>query len=327
MPQSFKNARRWLFRASAAAMLIAGISPAASAQTPDTGIITLCVARNGKIIGVDIKCKNKNFQLTWNIPGPQGAQGPQGEVGPAGPTGAAGPTGSQGGVGPVGPTGPMGALGLTGPEGVQGLTGPSGPTGNVGFPGPTGPTGAIGLMGASGTPSFGPGDNVTILSGGTLGGTIGGFAHIVLNDTSGSGGLPTFPLFMGAGNGASGQGVPPPGQPQNSVQVPTPGGTAFNLYALISPTDSGTPGTAYVFVVCNEADCTIFTTPYCELGNDFPGPNTIFCQSDNSGGPLGLDFLPGDTMSIEAYSFEANPTNPVNVAWSMDFGIASEDAF
>jgi hypothetical protein len=56
MPQSFKNAWRWLVGASAAAMLIASISPAANAQIPDTGIITICVARNGKIIGVDHVC-------------------------------------------------------------------------------------------------------------------------------------------------------------------------------------------------------------------------------------------------------------------------------
>ena len=71
MPQSFKNAWRWLVGASAAAMLIASISPAANAQTPDTGIISLCVARNGKIVGVNIHCKPHNFQLTWNIPGPR----------------------------------------------------------------------------------------------------------------------------------------------------------------------------------------------------------------------------------------------------------------
>ena len=184
MPQSFRNAWRWLIGASAAAMLIASISPAANAQTPDTGVITLCVARNGKIVGVDIQCKPHNLQLTWNIPGPQGPQGLQGYMGPAGAPGSVGPTGSQGLVGIVGPTGPMGSMGLTGPEGDPGLTGPTGPTGNSGHPGPTGPTGDMGMTGPSGTPSFPfpSNDNVELLSGGTLGGTIGGAANIQLTE-------------------------------------------------------------------------------------------------------------------------------------------------
>ena len=135
MPQSFKNAWRWLVGASAAAMLIASISPAANAQqsVPDTGPITVCVGTAGKVDGVNIKCPKRDFQLTWNIPGPTGPTGVQGATGPAGPVGLAGFTGTQGLVGPVGPTGPMGPVGFTGPEGAQGITGPSGPTGNVWF--------------------------------------------------------------------------------------------------------------------------------------------------------------------------------------------------
>src|ERR1700687_2920889 len=144
MPQSFRNAWRWLLGASAAAMLIASISPAANAQTPDTGIISICVVRNGLIVGVDITRENGSFKLIWKIPGAQGPQGIQGNVGPAGAPGAVGPTGSQGPVGPVGPTGPMGAVGLTGPAGVQGVTGPAGPTGDVGRTGQVGPTGLMG---------------------------------------------------------------------------------------------------------------------------------------------------------------------------------------
>src|SRR5260370_25091332 len=144
MPQSFKNAWRWLVGASAAAMLIASISPAAYAQTPDTGIIKLCVTKAGKIAGIDHACRKGSFELIWNIPGAQGPQGPQGFVGPAGAPGAVGPTGAQGDVGPVGPPGPMGAVGLTGPWGVQGVTGPAGPTGDVRKTGPVGPTGLMG---------------------------------------------------------------------------------------------------------------------------------------------------------------------------------------
>ena len=116
MPQSFKNAWRWLVGASAAAMLIAAIAPASTAlaQTPDTGPLSLCIARSGKIIGVGHVCKNHNIALNWNIPGAQGPQGLQGYTGPAGAPGAVGPTGSQGLVGPVGPTGPLGATGIDG---------------------------------------------------------------------------------------------------------------------------------------------------------------------------------------------------------------------
>ena len=242
MPQSFRNAWRWLVGVSAAAMLIASLSPASSAQaqTPDTGIITLCVARNGKIVGVDIQCRPHNLQLTWNIPGAQGPQGAQGYTGPAGAPGGPGETGVQGPVGPVGPTGPMGSIGLTGPAGVQGVTGPAGPTGNVGHPGPTGPTGAIGETGPSGTPTFPPGtnDNEEILTGGTLGGTIGAAAAIQLTQFSGADFVPTTPLYLGPGNGASGEGIfsippAPVAAPQTSVQVPTPGGTAFNCERIV----------------------------------------------------------------------------------------------
>lgn len=337
MPQSFKNPWRWLVGASAAAILIATISPASNAlaQTPDTGIIKLCVARSGKIIGINHVCKNHNFELIWNIPRPQGPAGSQGFVGPAGAPGAVGPTGSQGLVGPVGPTGPMGSVGLTGPAGVQGVTGPAGSTGNVGHPGPTGPPGAAGPVGPSGTPSFGPGDNVEILSGGTLGGTIGGDAGIQLNSVSGDLGAPTFPLYLGPGNGASGQGTTsmppaPVAGPQTSVQVPTPGGTAFNLWVSIAPGDAGPLGSDYTFIVCNEADCDITINPFCKLGDDsFPDTDTTVCSSSTQlGSALSLDYLPGDTLSIQAYRSEAAiTTNTVDVRWSMDYAIAPADAF
>jgi hypothetical protein len=334
MPQSFKNAWRWLVGASAAAILIATISPASTAlaQTPDTGIIKLCVSRNGRVVGVNHVCKNRNFQLVWNIPGPQGPQGLQGNVGPAGAPGAVGPTGSQGLVGPVGPTGPLGAMGLTGPAGVQGVTGPAGPTGNVGRPGPTGP---VGLAGPTGTPAPFTGDNVEILTGGTLGGTIGGAAGIQLASSSGFLAAPQFPIYLGPGNGASGQGITsippaPVAAPQASVQVPTPGGTAFNLWVSIAPGDAGPLGSQYTFIVCNEADCDITMNPFCQVGNDsFPGTDTTVCSSSTQlGSAPSLDYLPGDTLSIQAYRSEAAvTTNTVDVRWSLDYAIAHADAF
>ena len=337
MPQSFKNAWRWLVGASAAAMLIAAIAPASTAlaQTPDTGPLSLCISRSGKIIGVGHVCKNHNIALNWNIPGAQGAQGLQGYTGPAGAPGAVGPTGSQGLVGPVGPTGPLGAMGITGPAGVQGVTGIAGPTGNTGFPGPTGPVGAMGPQGPSGIPSYGPGDNVEIISGGTLGGTISGAAGISLTQFSGNLGVPTTPLYFGPGNGASGEGIfsippAPVAAPQTSVEVPTPGGTAFNMTVAITPTDAGPLGAQYTFILCNEADCDITTNPFCSVANDsFPDPDSTVCSTSTFvGSALSLDYAPGDTLSIQAYKSEAAiPTNSVDVNWSLDYAIAPANAF
>ena len=326
MPQSFKHAWRWLVGASAAAILIASISPAANAQTPDTEIISICVARNGKITGVNVPCRNKNFKLTWNIPGAPGPLGAPGLTGPTGPSGAAGPTGEQGAVGAVGPSGPMGSTGLTGPDGVMGEIGPTGPTGNVGFPGPTGPTGAVGEVGPSGTPTYplGSNDNVEILSGGTLGGVIGGAANIQLDDSTGFDGAPVSPIFMGPGNGASGNGIsypssPPTPNPQTSVQVPLPGGTAFNLLVSLAPSDPGA-GSQYTFAVCNGEDCDFFVNncTIAGLATTCTTPDGAFTE-----------YLPGDTISIEAWnSTDDDPVaNTSDVKWSMDFAIGPSDAF
>jgi len=340
MPQSFRNAWRWLLGASAAAMLIASISPAANAQTPDTGIITVCIGRNGRVLGINHRCKDRNFQLKWNIPGPQGPQGPQGNVGPAGAPGAVGPTGSQGLVGGVGMMGPMGSVGLTGPAGAQGVTGPPGPTGDLGRPGHVGPTG---VMGPSGVPAGLTGDNVEILSGGTLGSTIGSNAGIQLTMDTGALGMPTTPIYMGPGNGASGLGITsippaPVAGPQTSVQVPTPGGTAFNLVVTIGPSDSGALGSQYSFVVCNEADCDITMNPFCQVAHDATpsGNDTTACSSNlQTGSARALDYLPGDTLSIQAFNSEATfpggsviPPPPIlDVRWSLDYAIAPASAF
>jgi hypothetical protein len=331
MPQSFKHAWRWLVGASAAAILIASISPAANAQGPDTGIISICIARNGDITGVNIPCRNRNFKLIWNIPGAPGPMGAPGAVGPTGPIGAAGPTGEQGAVGPVGPSGPMGAMGETGPYGAMGEIGPTGPTGNVGFPGPTGPTGAVGAVGPSGVPSFpaGSNDDVEILSGGTLGGTVGGAAGIRLDENTGFDGVPTTPLFLGPGNGASGNGIafpfppPPPtvptANPQTSVAVPVPGGTAFNLFVSLAPDGAGGDGADYTFIVCDNGDCDITLNPFCTISGAATSCNTTGF----------LDYLPGDTLSIEAYNSSGVDitTEISDIRWSMDFAISSSDAF
>ena len=291
MPQSYKNAWRWLVGASAAAMLIASISPAANAQE-----ISLCISRKGKIVGIDIPCENHNIRLDWNLPGAAGSQGLQGPTGPTGPNGAAGPTGSQGAVGAAGLQGPMGSVGLTGPEGVQGVTGAAGPTGNTG---PTGYMGAAGPTGPTGT--NGPnGDDVTTLTGGSLGDTVGADAKIQLTDALIG---PPF-LYMGPGNGAD--------FAQSTVAVPVPGGEAYHLQVVVS----GTPGLAlavavgtYTFSVCDNANCATGIT--CSIAGS---ATTCFDDVDT------WAFNPGDTISIQAYN-SAGAANTANVSWSLDYAL------
>ena len=149
--------------------------------------------------------------------------------------------------------------------------------------------------------------------------------------------MPTTPLYLGPGNGASGEGIfspdsppAPVAAPQTSVEVPTPGGTAFNMTVSITPTDAGPLGAEYTFILCNEADCDIMTNPYCKVANDsFPNPDSTVCSTNTFiGSAPSLDYLPGDTLSIQAYKSEAAiPTNTVDVSWSLDFAIASADAF
>lgn len=282
MPQSYNHAWRWLVGASAAAMLIASIPPAANAQE-----ISLCISRKGKIVGIDVPCEDHNIALVWNLPGAVGLQGVQGPTGPTGPLGAAGPTGSQGAVGAAGLQGPLGSVGLTGPEGAQGMTGAAGPTGNTG---PTGFIGAAGPTGPSGTNGF-DGDYTTTLTGGSLG-AVGADAGIQLTDAL------LFPpvLYMGPGNAAD--------FVQANVAVPVPLGAAYDLQVQLS----APPGGAYIFLVMDNSTptdivCGIATTD-------------TTCSDDTD---LWL-FNPGDTISILAYNFIGSPAT-VDVSWSLDYAL------
>jgi len=226
---------------------------------------------------------------------------------------------------------------------VVGVFGPTGPTGNTGFPGPTGPIGLVGPTGPSGEPTFpaGSNDNVEVLSGGTLGGTIGNAASIQLTEDTGFDSMSTTPIFMGPGNGASGNGIafpfppPPPTVPlanaQSSVEVPMPGGTAFNMLISLAPGDAGTAGAEYTFIICNGADCDITANPFCRIHHfPFPGPDPTTCNTTTyPGSTPALTFLPGDTLSVEAYNSSGigQTTNVSDLRWSMDFAISSEDAF
>jgi hypothetical protein len=311
MPQSLKHAWRWFAGASAAAMLIASVPSAAKAEvTPSPNPITICVGRTGRIVGINIECRPNNTQLDWNIPGPPGPQGDQGYQGPKGPKGPAGLIGPQGPVGNAGLRGPKGAQGPTGPTGPQGPTGDPGPVGNRGPTGDQGPVGIQGPPGKDGIDGIN-GDAITILTGGTLGGKIGADAAIQLSPTTGSGGTPTFPLYLGPGNGAD--------IDQVSVETPTPGGAAFHLQVAIDPIDPGGPagtGGEYQFIVCNENLCSLGDLS-CNIANDIPTrPHEKTCANRDDD----VNYAPGDTISVQAYNSE-NSTNTVDVVWSLDFGI------
>jgi len=298
MPQSLKYAWRWLMGASAAAMLIASIPASANALTDGTPpLITLCVSRNGKVVGINLECKPHQIQLTWNIPGPVGAPGFQGDQGPQGVTGEVGPVGPQGLVGNTGLPGPAGAKGATGPTGQQGPSGIAGPIGNTGPIGPQGPTGDQGTPGTNGT----DGDNISTLTGGTLGDKVGGDSLIQLTPLT----AVSAPLYLGPGNAAS--------TDQSSVQVPTPGGEAFNLRVALSNTPSGSLD--YNFIVCNELECDPLKVT-CTIED---AETTCFDNTHE------VEFLPGDTLSIQAFSSDAVTGNTVNVSWSLDYAFQSID--
>ena len=337
MPQSFDERVALARRSISGCDVSSEISPAANAQqsVPDTGRITVCVGTAGKVDGVNIKCPKRDFQLTWNIPGPTGPTGVQGATGPAGPVGLAGFTGVQGDVGPVGMTGPMGPV-VSGPEGAQGITGPSGPTGNVGFAGPTGASGARGVTGETGT-SLPPGDNVVILSGGGLGGTIGNAAAITLEGLPGAWRCRPRRSTSDPETALRARASPPslrsPMLTPASVQVPDSGRHGVQYVGFYCAYRCGCNGASYTFVICNGADCSETTNPFCAVQVGIlppPPPNTTTSCTTTGfpASPDSLDFLPGDTLSIQAYaSGGAVVYNPVSVSWSMDYAIDSSDAF
>jgi hypothetical protein len=72
------------------------------------------------------------------------------------------------------------------------------------------------------------------------------------------------------------------------------------------------------------------TNPFCRVADDpFPsGDSTVCSTSTFIGSPLAEDYLPGDTLSIQAFKGEAAiSTNTVDVRWSLDYAIAPADAF
>jgi hypothetical protein len=95
-----------------ALLVVGGGAYALASSTSVT--ITVCVSHNGGALYRAKRCAKRDKQLSWNKPGPTGAQGKQGAQGSEGPQGIQGAQGVQGakgdtgGVGPVGPT--VGAL-------------------------------------------------------------------------------------------------------------------------------------------------------------------------------------------------------------------------
>jgi hypothetical protein len=332
MPQSFKYAWRWLMGASAAAMLIASIPGAANALTPGTPpLITLCISRKGTITAINLQCRPHQIQLTWNIPGPTGDPGVQGLQGPDGVTGEVGPVGPMGPVGVPGLPGPAGSKGPTGPTGPQGPTGDTGLIGNTGPLGPVGPVGDQGPTGLNGV----DGDHIGTLTGGDLGARIAANASIQLTPDTGSGGNPTFPLYFGPGNGADRASISPDSG-QAAVQVPTAGGEAFHLEVSLSQDPGGPAGTGggYIFILCNEihlpggnteTNCDLNGVS-CEIANDVgglnPRPHETMCSDDSHE----LDYLPGDSLSLQAYNLEQS-TNTVDVSWSLDYALGPDSDF
>jgi type VI protein secretion system component Hcp len=71
-------------------------------------------------------CKDKDWQISWNMAGAPGPKGDQGEPGQAGPMGYPGAQGVAGPAGPQGLAGPQGPQGAAGPEGPAGPQGPQG---------------------------------------------------------------------------------------------------------------------------------------------------------------------------------------------------------
>jgi hypothetical protein len=190
----------------------------------------------------------------------------------------------------------------------------------------------MGPVGNQGTPGLNglDADHIGTLTGGTLGGTVGAFTSIQLDPSTGSGGFPTFPLYMGPGNGAD-RGSVSVNSGQAAVQVPTPGGEAFHLEVKISHDPGGPAGTggAYEFVVCNEIHVAGNTETNCDpavlscnIVNDTgiaDRPHEERCSDDSHE----LEYLPGDTLSIQAYNLE-NSTDTVDVSWSLDYALGPD---
>lgn len=261
-------------------------------------------------------------QGVQGVTGAPGVVGAQGTVGPAGTAGLTGPAGSPGPVGPAGPIGPVGgagaqgATGATGPAGIQGvignqgLVGPQGPTGPTGIVGPAGLIGLQGLQGNQGpqgaTGPAGPqgiagtpGDNISTLSGGNLGQTIGSARLIQFTSIR-----DVTPLYLGPGDGASFSS-------QNSVSVPVPAGTLTNLNVTLdhAPGTLAFPTREYDVTVCDNSVCG---GPVCAIVGISTGCVATGTQTYNDGDAISLK-----VTSVTGLEATANAT------WSANYLVAN----
>lgn len=333
MRHSDKRGWLWLVGSAALVALMVSLPAHANAQT-----ITICVTKNGLIRAIQSPCTGNTTAVSWQEVGPTGPTGPTGSAGPEVP-GAVGPIGVIGMTGPQGPTGPQGDQGVQGVANlIGGEGGPTGPTGPTGATGNVGPTGFLGGTGVTGAPGFNT-EDVVVLSGGTLGNTIGLQAI-----TQGN---PTESLTMGPGNGGQIQGhlqaetfVPIPLNPSHPTE-----GVLQDFHFAINPGPGGPGGAggAYSFFVCDltsNPSCALSPpgAPICTItqGVVTPGQNgtntsacpdpnhTTSCTCENSeqSGPgTEVDNVnPGDSVAVIVMTSDnSGPTNSVNVRFTMNY--------
>lgn len=246
------------------------------------------------------------------VVGAQGAAGAAGATGNTGQTGNPGPVGPTGSIGVIGGAGAQGATGATGPVGApgllgnQGVIGPQGPTGPTGIVGPTGliglpglqglqgPQGATGPTGIQGIPGA-AGDETSVISGGTLGETIGLANGIKFS--------PVGVDFLGPGNGASSTSP-------NSVAVPVPAGTLSNLTVVLDTAPGPvSSGRGYVITVCQNSVCTGPTCTISGISTTCTAPGT---QAYND----------ADTIVLYVHSVTGLEA-PSNATWSANYTITN----
>ena len=264
--------------------------------------LSICVARKGRIVGVSsngqsVTCHKHYTLLVWNNPGPEGPQGvvgPPGDVGPTGPAGPLGPVGVNGPPGIKGPTGPQGIPGPPGPPGSEGFNGPTGPTGPTGQTGPTGVTGEIGPTGPGGNgPSptdsiaFPGGDQLAVLTGGTLGATVG--------SDDGPSGTPVTDVDLGSTERAISMGPGNGSERARCNGAPTAGAPL----AVVGPNDGAFCNDLRTFGPTGPLGATgpsPSTTPGLGAVEIFPGGPTG--PTGPSGTPGGIDVLMANTTAV-----------------------------
>jgi hypothetical protein len=203
-----------------------------------------------------------------------------------GATGATGTAGTPGVTGATGATG-VGATGATGTAGTAGVTGATGATGvgTAGATGVAGPTGATGLTGSTGATG----------ASGTSSSIIGGAASNIKRSG---------PRYFGL-YGSTTNNDALASELLAFWEMPA-GGTVSNLFIRLSGAAGG-GGTSYTFTVFrNHASTPVACT--------ISGPTQTCSDTTNT-----QAFLPGDTISIESNPSAVQPTDNLEVRWTLKF--------